>query len=96
MMEVDYFDTLYPDPRGCADDGRARSWIEALRDELCPHGVHIGCVFPPDVDTSQPAEENQCAVAFSAGSAPTYGQAKPNSTERRCARRLTAGTDVER
>jgi 3-dehydrosphinganine reductase len=32
--------------------------MEALRSELKPAGVHVGCVFPPDVDTPQLAEEN--------------------------------------
>jgi 3-dehydrosphinganine reductase len=36
-----------------------RGLIQALRDELRPHGVHVGCVFPPDVDTPQLAEENR-------------------------------------
>ena len=33
--------------------------MEALRDELGPHGVHVACVYPPDVDTPQLAEENR-------------------------------------
>jgi len=36
-----------------------RGLVQALRDELRPHGVHVGCVYPPDVDTPQLAEENQ-------------------------------------
>jgi 3-dehydrosphinganine reductase len=36
-----------------------RGLMQSLRDELHPHGVHVGCVFPPDVDTPQLAEENQ-------------------------------------
>lgn len=35
-----------------------RGLMEALRSELKPAGVHVGCVFPPDVDTPQLAEEN--------------------------------------
>jgi len=34
-----------------------RGLFESLRTELAPHGVHVGCVFPPDVDTPQLAEE---------------------------------------
>ncbi len=36
-----------------------RGLMEALRFELAPHGVHVGCVFPGDVDTPQLAEENE-------------------------------------
>jgi len=36
-----------------------RGLLEALRGEMAPHGVHVGCVFPPDVDTPQLADENR-------------------------------------
>lgn len=36
-----------------------RGLLEALRQELVPYGVHVGCVYPPDVDTPQLAYENQ-------------------------------------
>jgi len=36
-----------------------RGLMESLRAELEPHGVHVGVVYPPDVDTPQLAEENQ-------------------------------------
>jgi 3-dehydrosphinganine reductase len=36
-----------------------RGLMEALRDELNPAGVHVACVYPPDVDTPQLAEENR-------------------------------------
>jgi 3-dehydrosphinganine reductase len=36
-----------------------RGLMEALRDELRPHGVHVACVYPPDVDTPQLADENR-------------------------------------
>ncbi|GHE61840.1 SDR family NAD(P)-dependent oxidoreductase [Streptomyces capitiformicae] len=36
-----------------------RGLMESLRAELVPHGVHVGVVFPPDVDTPQLAEENR-------------------------------------
>ena len=35
-----------------------RGLMESLRAELRPHGVHVGVVYPPDVDTPQLAEEN--------------------------------------
>jgi 3-dehydrosphinganine reductase len=43
-----------------------RGLMEALRDELKPHGVHVACVYPPDVDTPQLAEENQWKPAETA------------------------------
>jgi 3-dehydrosphinganine reductase len=36
-----------------------RGLMEALRAELGPHGVHVACVYPPDVDTPQLADENR-------------------------------------
>ncbi|MCK2241692.1 MULTISPECIES: SDR family oxidoreductase [unclassified Crossiella] len=36
-----------------------RGLLETLGTELRPHGVHVGCVYPPDVDTPQLAYENQ-------------------------------------
>ncbi len=36
-----------------------RGLLESLRGELAPYGVHVGCCFPPDVDTPQLAYENQ-------------------------------------
>lgn len=34
-----------------------RGLCESLRSELAPHGVYVGCVFPPDVDTPMLAAE---------------------------------------
>ncbi len=34
-----------------------RGLCECLRAELKPHGVHVGCVFPPDTDTPMLAAE---------------------------------------
>src|SRR5215218_2236663 len=36
-----------------------RGLMESLRAELEPHGLHVGVVYPPDVDTPQLAEEDQ-------------------------------------
>ena len=36
-----------------------RGLMESLRAELVPRGVHVGVVYPPDVDTPQLAEENR-------------------------------------
>jgi 3-dehydrosphinganine reductase len=35
-----------------------RGLLESLRTELVPHGVHVGCAFPPDVDTPMLAAED--------------------------------------
>ena len=35
-----------------------RGLMEVLRSELKPHGVHVGCAFPPDMDTPGLAAEN--------------------------------------
>jgi 3-dehydrosphinganine reductase len=43
-----------------------RGLMEALRDELNPAGVHVACVYPPDVDTPQLAEENRWKPAETA------------------------------
>jgi len=36
-----------------------RGLFEALRAELRPYDVHVGCVFPPDVDTPQLEDEDR-------------------------------------
>ena len=36
-----------------------RGLLESLRTELAPLGVHVGCVFPPDVDTPMLAAEEE-------------------------------------
>jgi 3-dehydrosphinganine reductase len=36
-----------------------RGMLEALRAEMAPHGVHVACCYPPDVDTPQLAWEDQ-------------------------------------
>ncbi|MEZ5171028.1 MAG: SDR family oxidoreductase [Acidimicrobiia bacterium] len=36
-----------------------RGLLESLRGELAPHGVHVGCVYPPDVDTPMLTAEEQ-------------------------------------
>ncbi|MFD8495515.1 SDR family oxidoreductase [Amycolatopsis sp. NPDC059657] len=51
-----------------------RGLMECLRGELRPHGVHVGCVYPPDVDTPQLAEENEFKPAETAA---ISGSVKP-------------------
>lgn len=36
-----------------------RGFFESLRAELLPYAVHVGCAFPPDVDTPMLEYENQ-------------------------------------
>ncbi|MFD5428814.1 SDR family oxidoreductase [Streptomyces sp. NPDC127084] len=36
-----------------------RGLMESLRAEMAPYGVHVGVVFPPDVNTPQLVEENR-------------------------------------
>ncbi|MCU1352840.1 MAG: hypothetical protein JWM05_2049, partial [Acidimicrobiales bacterium] len=56
-----------------------RGLMEALRDELRPVGVHVACVYPPDVDTPQLAEENRWKPAETAA---ISGTIKPLAAER--------------
>lgn len=69
-----------------------RGLAQALRDELRPHGVHVGCVFPPDVDTPQLAEENQWKPAETAA---IGGSIKPLTPER-VARAVVRGIERRR
>ncbi len=55
-----------------------RGLMEALRDELGPHGVHVACVYPPDVDTPQLAEENRFKPAETSA---ISGTMKPMSAD---------------
>ena len=36
-----------------------RGFLESLRGELLPYGIHVGCSFPPDTDTPQLEDENR-------------------------------------
>ena len=56
-----------------------RGLMEALRSELAPTGVHVGCVFPPDVDTPQLAEENLYKPAETAA---ISGSVKPITAQK--------------
>lgn len=56
-----------------------RGLLEALRQELAPHGVHVGCVYPPDVDTPQLAYENRYKPAETTA---VSGSIKPLTAER--------------
>jgi 3-dehydrosphinganine reductase len=55
-----------------------RGLFESLRTELVPLGVHVGCVFPPDVDTPMLAAEHEVKPAETKAIA---GSIKPISAE---------------
>lgn len=69
-----------------------RGLLEALRTELAPHGVHVGCVYPPDVDTPMLAAENLVKPAETAAIA---GSIKPISADQ-VAQAIMAGIDGRR
>ena len=69
-----------------------RGLMEALRSELRPYGVHVGCVYPPDVDTPQLAEENRWKPPETAA---ISGTRKPLSAER-VARAIVTGMEKRR
>jgi 3-dehydrosphinganine reductase len=56
-----------------------RGLTESLRDELAPHGVRVGCVYPPDVDTPQLEDENRFKPAETAA---ISGTIKPLTADR--------------
>ncbi|HEX4704377.1 MAG TPA: SDR family oxidoreductase [Pseudonocardiaceae bacterium] len=69
-----------------------RGLMEALRGELKPHGVHVGCVYPPDVDTPQLADENRFKPAETAA---ISGTIKPMTAEA-VAKSIVRAIDDER
>ncbi len=69
-----------------------RGFLESLRAELLPHGVHVGCSFPPDTDTPQLADENRYKPKETKA---ISGTIKPLSAER-VARSIVEGVEKER
>jgi len=69
-----------------------RGFLESLRGELAPYGVHVGCSFPPDTDTPQLADENQYKPRETKA---VSGTIKPLSAER-VARSIVEGIEKER
>ncbi len=68
-----------------------RGLMEVLRSELKPYGIHVACVFPPDMETPGFAEENrtkpeECA-RISAGIKPRDPDAVARSVMRGIDRR---------
>ncbi|GLZ33738.1 short-chain dehydrogenase/reductase SDR [Lentzea sp. NBRC 105346] len=69
-----------------------RGLMESLRAELTPHGVHVGVVFPPDVDTPQLADENRFKPAETFA---ISGTIKPMTPEA-VAQKIVQGMDRRR
>ena len=69
-----------------------RGFLESLRGELAPYGVHVGCSFPPDTDTPQLADENRYKPRETKA---VSGTIKPLSAER-VARSIVEGIEKER
>ncbi|MGY1503107.1 SDR family oxidoreductase [Streptomyces sp. QTS52] len=69
-----------------------RGLMESLRAELAPRGVHVGVVFPPDVDTPQLAEENRWKPAETRA---VGGTIKPLAADQ-VAAAIVAGIDRRR
>jgi 3-dehydrosphinganine reductase len=69
-----------------------RGFLESLRGELLPYGIHVGCSFPPDTDTPQLAAENQYKPRETKA---ISGTIKPLSAER-VAKNIVEGIEKER
>ena len=69
-----------------------RGFLESLRGELLPYGIHVGCSFPPDTDTPQLADENRYKPKETKA---ISGTIKPLSAER-VARSIVEGIEKER
>lgn len=59
-----------------------RGLMESLRAELRAHRVHVGVVFPPDVDTPSLAEENRWKPAETRAIAGTIAPLHPDTVAR--------------
>jgi len=66
-----------------------RGLLEALRCELAPYGVHVGCVCPADTDTPQLAYENRFKPPETRA---ISGQIKPLAADR-VAAAIVRGTE---
>jgi 3-dehydrosphinganine reductase len=69
-----------------------RGFLESLRAELLPYGIHVGCSFPPDTDTPQLADENRFKPKETRA---ISGTIKPLSAER-VAKSIVEGIEKER
>jgi len=69
-----------------------RGLLEALRAELSPRGVHVGCCYPPDVDTEMLAREAEFKPAETEA---ISGTIRPLPADR-VARAIVRGIERER
>jgi len=69
-----------------------RGFLETLRAELAPYGIHVGCSFPPDTDTPQLADEEEYKPKETKA---ISGTIKPLSAER-VAKSIVEGIEKER
>ena len=69
-----------------------RGLLEALRAEMAPHGVHVACCFPPDVDTPQLAAEEPYKPAETRALSGTFAPLQPE----RVAECVVAGIEARR
>jgi 3-dehydrosphinganine reductase len=69
-----------------------RGFLESLRGELAPYGIHVGCSYPPDTDTPQLADENRYKPKETKE---ISGTIKPLSAER-VAKSIVEGIEKER
>ncbi|MDQ1532401.1 MAG: 3-dehydrosphinganine reductase, partial [Actinomycetota bacterium] len=68
-----------------------RGFLESLRAELLPYGIHVGCSFPPDTDTPQLADEEPYKPKETRA---ISGTIKPLSAER-VAKSIVEGIEKE-
>ncbi|AKU16214.1 SDR family oxidoreductase [Luteipulveratus mongoliensis] len=68
-----------------------RGLMEALRSELAPHGVHVACAYPSDVDTPQLAEENEFKPAETAAISGTVKPVRPERVAAAVVRSIDSG-----
>jgi 3-dehydrosphinganine reductase len=68
-----------------------RGFLESLRAELLPYGIHVGCSFPPDTDTPQLADEEPYKPKETRA---ISGTIKPLSAER-VAKSIVDGIETE-
>ncbi len=69
-----------------------RGLLEALRGELKPHGVHVACVYPPDVDTPMLAAENEYKPAETAAISGAVNPISADTVARGVVRAIEKGT----
>lgn len=71
-----------------------RGLAQALRAELAPLGVHVACVFPPDVDTPQLADENRYKPAETFAISGTVKPMHPDEVARSIVRAIERRTSA--